>query len=104
MISVYTFHLMRTRRARFFPAKSMIGKAYNYKREGNTITGFAINEIDGTDEAQALYNFGYGREGQMSSSTPIGWKKTAERSIRFFHEKDANEVEKQLKAAKYKEQ
>lgn len=92
---------MRLHRERFFPAKSIIGKAYNYKREGNTITGFATNIQDGVEETQALYTFGFGRESQMSSSTPVGWKKPSERSMRFFHTKDADKVEEKLKAARY---
>ena len=92
---------MRTHRERFFSAKSIIGKAYNYRREDNTITGEAVNVRDGVNEAQALYNFGFGMESQVYSSSDASSGKTIERSIRFFHEKDANTVEEQLKAAKY---
>ena len=92
---------MRTHRERFFPAKSIIGKAYNYKREGNTITGEAVNVQDGVNEAQALYNFGFGMESHVCSSSDSSSGKTIDRTIYFSHETDANKVEEQLKTAKF---
>lgn len=90
---------MKHRRERLDLDKSIFGKMYNYKREGNTITGFAEHIQDGVNEAQALYNFGFGRLGQMGSTYDRGSSQAKMRSIRFDKLSDANDVEEALRKA-----
>lgn len=90
---------MRSKREKInVPTKPLVGEQhYNFKRVGDSITGFAANVQDDVDEAQALYNFGFGKRSSMSSvGTP-----TTERTINFFKTADADEVEKKLLAAKF---